>query len=143
MIDRPNPKPTGSNPIPSPFYRVSVKTLIYDTSNRLLVLLDRDGRWQIPGGGWEHGESLEECVQRELQEELGVQAASIDLSQLYPSAGRGRVKLTVGAELAAGAFRVGDGMQEARYVTREEFTGLALGGGDDILTAHVLESWPR
>jgi 8-oxo-dGTP pyrophosphatase MutT (NUDIX family) len=143
MIDRPNPVPTGPNPIPSPFYRVSVKTLIYDASNRLLVLRDRDSRWQIPGGGWEHGESLEQCVQRELREELGVQAASIDLSPLYPSAGRARVKLTVGVELEPGPFHVGDGMQEARYVTRDEFAGLSLGGGDDILSGHVLETWPQ
>jgi 8-oxo-dGTP pyrophosphatase MutT (NUDIX family) len=142
MIDRPNPIPTGPNPIPSPFYRVSVKTLIRDASNRLLVLRDRDDRWQIPGGGWEHGESLEDCVQRELGEEIGVRASRIDLSLLYPCAGRARVKLTVGAELEPGPFQVGDGMQEARYVTREEFAGLSLGGGDDILTEHVLATWP-
>jgi 8-oxo-dGTP pyrophosphatase MutT (NUDIX family) len=131
------------NSIPSPFYRVSVKALIFDTARRLLVLRDRDSRWQIPGGGWEHGESLEACVQRELQEEIGVGASSIDVSLLHPCVGRARLKLTVGAELAPGALCVGDGMLEARYVTREEFSALKLGGGDDILSAHVLQTWPR
>jgi 8-oxo-dGTP pyrophosphatase MutT (NUDIX family) len=143
MTDRVNPVPTGTNPIPSPFYRVSVKALIYDSDHRLLVLRDRDSRWQIPGGGWEHGESLEECLQRELDEEIGVRASSIDTSVLYPCVGRARLKLTVGAELEAGPFQVGDGMQEARYVSRDEFTRLNLGGGDDVLAAHVLEVWPR
>ena len=130
------------NPIPSPLYRVSVKALIFDADHRLLVLRDRDNRWQIPGGGWEHGEGLEECVQRELQEEIGASAASIDLSRMYPCVGRARLKLTVGVELAPGDLRVGDGMQEARYVTRHEFAALNLGGGDDVLGAHVLETWP-
>jgi 8-oxo-dGTP pyrophosphatase MutT (NUDIX family) len=143
MIDRPNPLPSGANSIPSPFYRVSVKALIYDASHRLLVLRDRDGRWQIPGGGWEHGESLEACVQRELHEEIGVRASSIDIGLLYPCAGRARLKLTVGATLEPGPVSVGDGMQEAAYVTREEFAALTLGGGDDILADHILRSWPR
>ena len=132
----------GFTPIPSPYYRVSVKALIFDAAKRLLVLRDRDNRWQVPGGGWEHGESLEQCVQRELQEEMGVSAASIDLSRLYPCPGRARLKLTVGVVLAPGEIRVGDGMQEARYVTRDEFATLTLGGGDDVLATHILATWP-
>jgi ADP-ribose pyrophosphatase YjhB (NUDIX family) len=130
------------SPIPSPYYRVSVKALIFDPADRLLVLRDRDDRWQIPGGGWEHGESLEQCVQRELAEEMGVAAANIDISRLYPCVGRARLKLTVGVVLAPGELRVGDGMQEARYVTRSEFAALTLGGGDDVLATHVLDTWP-
>ncbi len=130
------------SPVPSPYYRVSVKALIFDGANRLLVLRDRDDRWQIPGGGWEHGETLEQCVQRELAEEMGVAAASIDLGRLHPCVGRARLKLTVGVELAPGELRVGDGMREARYVSREEFAALALGGGDHVLAEHVLGTWP-
>lgn len=33
-----------------------------------------EGTWALPGGHLEYGESLTECVQRELQEELGIQA---------------------------------------------------------------------
>jgi ADP-ribose pyrophosphatase YjhB (NUDIX family) len=130
-------------PVPSPFYRVSVKALIFDSDQRLLVLRDRGNRWQIPGGGWEHGESLEECVQRELGEEMGVSAASIDLSRMYPCVGRARLKLTVAVTLNPGELRVGDGMQEARYVTRTQFGALVLGGGDDVLEPHVLQTWPQ
>ena len=29
--------------------------------------------WQIPGGGWEFDESLEEALKREIKEELGIE----------------------------------------------------------------------
>ena len=28
--------------------------------------------WLLPGGGWEHAESIEECVVREVEEECGL-----------------------------------------------------------------------
>lgn len=132
----------SSRGIPSPFYRVSVKALVFDAAQRLLVVQERRGRWQVPGGGWEHDESLEACVRRELDEELGVAVASIDTRELHPCVGAKRLKLTVRAELAPGDLHPGDGMTAAHYVTREQFSHLELGGGDEILKDHILEIWP-
>ena len=68
-----------SSPPPSPtsVYRVSAKALIFDDDGRLLVFKDSDGEWEMPGGGWEHGESFEACLKREFMDEVGVTVASV------------------------------------------------------------------
>lgn len=40
---------------------------------------DFHGYWQIPGGGLEFGESLEECCAREAKEELGIDVKVVRL----------------------------------------------------------------
>mgnify|MGYP000968010150 CR=1 FL=1 len=51
-------------------YRVTVKGLVRDNTGRLLFVRERDGVWDFPGGGLEHGEGLEEALRREFREEV-------------------------------------------------------------------------
>ena len=52
-------------------YRVSFKCLILDQDNKVLVVKERDRTsWDIPGGGIEHGETIEQSIERELFEEV-------------------------------------------------------------------------
>lgn len=63
MTDQPN--------IPDCFYRVSIKALVTDVQGRFLLLQEADGRWSLPGGGYEHGDiSPYEALRRELDEEI-------------------------------------------------------------------------
>ena len=57
--------------LPSPFYRVSLKAIVLDHQERLLLGQADNGNWEVPGGGWEHPETLERGLRRELLEELG------------------------------------------------------------------------
>ncbi len=59
------------------FYRVSVKALIRDDENRILISRELDDRWDLLGGGLEHGEDPIMGLRRELQEEAGLEAAEI------------------------------------------------------------------
>jgi ADP-ribose pyrophosphatase YjhB (NUDIX family) len=60
----------------SPKFMVGVSGLIIDEEGRILLLRHtyRGKRpWGLPGGGLKHGESLEECLMREVREETGMQ----------------------------------------------------------------------
>ena len=59
----------------SPKYVVGVSGLVRDAEGRVLLLRHtyRGNRpWGLPGGGLRPGESLEECLEREVLEETGM-----------------------------------------------------------------------
>lgn len=62
--------------IKSPYYRVSVKAKINFNGKTLLVREDGK-KWDLPGGGVEHFETIQEALTRELTEEIGVSEFSI------------------------------------------------------------------
>ena len=57
---------------PTTFYRVSIKALIRNAAGQVLVVKEHQDKWELPGGGLDHGESVHDCLQRELQEELHI-----------------------------------------------------------------------
>ena len=62
--------------IKSPYYRVSVKAKINFNGKTLLVREDGK-KWDLPGGGIEHYETIDEALKRELTEEIGVSEFSM------------------------------------------------------------------
>jgi len=60
-------------------YRVAVRALIVSDNNKLLAVKESDGGdwWAIPGGGVDYGESLKDCLLREIKEEIGVSGDSV------------------------------------------------------------------
>ena len=70
--------------IPHSFYRVSVKALILDeTRTKFLIVQIANGKWDIPGGGLDWGESPEEGLTREIQEEMGLTLTSMHPNPCY------------------------------------------------------------
>ncbi|UTV29088.1 NUDIX domain-containing protein [Photobacterium atrarenae] len=61
--------------------RISVRAVFYNQGHILLCKHhDNKGIWYItPGGGIEHGETLEDAFHRELKEELGAEARMGDV----------------------------------------------------------------
>lgn len=114
----------------SPYYRVAVKVLVKDNEGKLLVCLNPRGGWEIPGGGLEHDESVESCIEREMLEEIGsaIQLGSFrfffrSVSPKWKYAG---LRLVFDAELndPNAPLSIGDDMVEARFVDKDEFLKL-------------------
>lgn len=62
---------------PSTFYRVSLKAVIRNEDNNVLVTKEGDYVWSFPGGGMEHGETEYETLAREMEEEAYITAPFI------------------------------------------------------------------
>jgi 8-oxo-dGTP diphosphatase len=117
--------------LPSTFYRVTVKALIFDEQHRLLVCVNDEDGYEIPGGGWEHGESMSDCLARELDEELGLQLDSVGpVVGVYDMRSPFRevpvIRIVVRATVAPGTPTPGDTIVGSRYVTEEEFLALNI-----------------
>lgn len=54
------------------FYRISLKALIRNKQNEILMVSEKNGDFSLPGGGFDHEESVHECLRRELFEEIGL-----------------------------------------------------------------------
>jgi 8-oxo-dGTP diphosphatase len=77
---------TATYEYPRPALTVDAVVFGLDDEDLKVLLIRRDlepfqGRWALPGGFVRTGESLEEAVRRELQEETGI--AQVFLEQLY------------------------------------------------------------
>ena len=67
-----------SSDVPQSFYRISIKGLVLDEiRSKFLLVQEEDGRWEIPGGGLDHGEGHRECLRREIKEEMGIEVTFI------------------------------------------------------------------
>lgn len=61
--------------------RTGASILVVDNGKVLLVKRGKEphkGKWSLPGGGQELGETLEDCARRELKEETGLEAEALE-----------------------------------------------------------------
>jgi 8-oxo-dGTP diphosphatase len=124
-----------------------VGALVHDERGRLLIVRrghdPGQGRWSVPGGRVEPGESDEQAVLREVAEETGLRAEVVRHvgSVRRPAPGGGtfdiRDFLLRPHEFPAPAPVPGDDADDARWVTRAELEALPL--VDGLLEA--LSAW--
>jgi 8-oxo-dGTP diphosphatase len=67
---------------------VGVGALIFNDEGSLLLTLrgkqakNEVGKWEIPGGAVEFGETIQEALKREIKEELGIEIEVVEMLQI-------------------------------------------------------------
>lgn len=106
---------------------LAVDAVVFDTDDRLLLIRRGHppfkGRFALPGGFVEYGETLEEAAARELHEETGLKARTCRLIGVYSDPKRDPRGHTVSA---AYLMTVGNAPPKA---------------GDDAATAQFVAGW--
>jgi 8-oxo-dGTP pyrophosphatase MutT (NUDIX family) len=90
---------------PADRYRlpISVKAVLVEDGRACLLLNERD-QWELPGGRLERGESPEQCLLREVREEVGLDAVIerlVDARAFVPAPGKEVFVLVYRCRLAA------------------------------------------
>jgi 8-oxo-dGTP diphosphatase len=121
---------------------IVVTAAVIERDGKYLVTRRQDGvhlegYWEFPGGKCEPGESLEDCLRRELVEELGtdaeIGAELLAVTHGYPDR---RVELHFIACRLAGTPSPLLG-QEMRWVARADLRSLKFPPADDELIARL------
>jgi ADP-ribose pyrophosphatase YjhB (NUDIX family) len=136
---------------------VGVGAVVVYQGRVLLVQRGREplkGKWSLPGGMLELGESLTQGVVREVQEETGLDVEAIELIELIdrihkesgPSGERVRYHYVIAdylCRVVGGALQAASDADAVRWVERAEWnshSALAL----DPITVRVIEAgWQR
>jgi 8-oxo-dGTP diphosphatase len=99
------------------------------------------GKWEFPGGTLEHGETNEECLKRELQEELAITAEIGDLvcSSTFSYAPDWTIQLmTYRATIVSGIFNLND-HDEIRWVRIEDLANYEFPEADKLVIETLLK----
>ena len=105
--------------------------------------MSHPGKWEFPGGKVEENETPEECLVREIQEELGVTVEILQRLPVHPYTYKSGFSL----ELIPFRCRIQSGYlaphqhSEIRWVKKEEIHNLDLAGAD-VGVLHIYRNYP-
>ena len=131
---------------PIPHYIVTAAVMPDERAERFLLTKRPEkgllgGLWEFPGGKQEKGESLEECICREIREELDVTIRVCEQFGIYKHAYT-HFKVTLHAfvcQLTEGTPKP-LAASELGWFTREELAGLPMGKIDRMIANKLAET---
>lgn len=110
---------------PSTIYRVVAKALITDHEGKVLVVKEGQDFWSLPGGGLEHGESAQDCLKREIIEEIGLNDVRVkeivySTNAYLDQKDMWMAWIVYNTEVGSSNFVLGDGVIDAKYIDIKE-----------------------
>lgn len=124
--------------IPQAYHRVSIKGVEF-RGNKIMLVRDNTHEWELPGGGVEHGETIQACLRREIREEVGV---SIKKISKYPIAAftlnfKGpRLIVAYEVKLSSHKFTPSDECVDLKFFTKEQVRRLKI---QPVVKREILE----
>jgi 8-oxo-dGTP diphosphatase len=96
-------------------FRVSVYAVIIEEGKVLLAHRNDIDWWNLPGGGMEAGETVEEAMIREVREETGLEVAVERLVGVYSKPQKNEVVLALRCHITGGTLSATEESRECRF----------------------------
>jgi 8-oxo-dGTP diphosphatase len=111
----------ATSPTNSVQFRIGVYALVFDEEQHVLLAHRRDiDWWNLPGGGMEHGETVEEAVRREVREETGLEVEVKYLVGVYSKPQKQEVVLTFNCRATGGILAATEESRACRYFAPDD-----------------------
>ena len=130
------------------FIGVGVGAFILNDKNEVLMLLrseeckNESGKWMIPGGGVDFNEKLEDCIIREVKEEVGIDIEVVGLiaaiNHILPDENQHWVAPTFKCIIKSGEPKI---MEPHKHVELKWFSLNEMPSNLSIATILVMESY--
>ena len=128
---------TASDTRHPPVPRVAVGALVIKAGAVLLVKRGKapsEGKWAIPGGSVELGETLQQAAEREIFEETGIRIRAVEPVYTFDFIERNRygrirfhyVIIDLAAEYLSGKIKPGDDADQAAWIPFAELKDLDM-----------------
>ena len=96
-------------------FRIAVSALVFDGEHILLALRRDIDWWNLPGGGMEIGETVDEALCREVREETGLEIEVGQLVGVYSKPQKREVVLSFLCNVTGGKLITTEESRECRY----------------------------
>lgn len=111
------------------YFQVSVKGLFFNPENKLMMMEEKSGYWDLSGGRIQKGENFIDALKREAEEETGLVCEVLDAhpSIVYPAIdleGRGRVMVFFKVAFASIDFKPSEECTDIKFFTKDEIKKL-------------------
>jgi ADP-ribose pyrophosphatase YjhB (NUDIX family) len=107
-------------------HSVSVAGVIIDDHGQALLVQRRDNHhWEPPGGVLEPGETIQDCLRREVREETGLDVEPVAITGIYQNMTRDIIALVFRCKITGGDLAANEEAAAFRWASETDVTTLA------------------